>query len=268
MNAQILKSRKDITVRPYFLSNRISTKSITTATRIAANPTVISAGEKGCAVLFRYGVVVFFGTTEDEEALFIKSKEEIFIEPRTAIIGDNVILGVTPKQDDNIQDNLISIKKMDIGYIQLIAEVLARSVVLDAYEQDISTTFDHIDPIASELQARGPKGKSAKKLMRHIGHTLSIQRKMIGQVEVEGKPDVLWERSDLEKLYHLIENEFEITERHTALKHKLELIHQTAETMLGILSERRTLHVEWYIVILIVIEIFITLGEKFAPHIM
>jgi hypothetical protein len=42
------------------------------------------------------------------------------------------------------------------------------------------------------------------------------------------------------------------------------LIEQTATTALGLLQARRSLRVEWYIVILIVIEIFLTLYQMFV----
>ena len=40
------------------------------------------------------------------------------------------------------------------------------------------------------------------------------------------------------------------------------MISRTAETLLGLLQSKRSLRVEWYIVILIVIEIVIMIGEK------
>jgi len=86
---------------------------------------------------------------------------------------------------------------------------------------------------------------------------------MVGHVEIGDKPEVLWERPDLERLFAKLEDDLEIIERNSALKQKLDLVYKTAETMLGLLQDKRSLHVEWYIVILIVIEIFITLGEKF-----
>ena len=268
MDSAILKSKKNITIKPYFICNRINTKVITRADRLAASPVIVKAGKDGCAVLFRYGVIVFFGTNEDEETLFIEDYDDLLIDkhedtrPR-----ESAYLAIDSKATDGFDTDTVIIKKREYDRLQVIAEVLARSVVLDAYEEQISQTFDTIEPIAAELQNKGPKGRSAKKLMRHIGHTLSIQRKMIGQVEVEGKPDVLWDRADLEKFYLLLEDEYEITERHNALKNKLELIHQTAETMLSILGERRTLHVEWYIVFLILFDIIFMLWEKYWPHV-
>ena len=47
------------------------------------------------------------------------------------------------------------------------------------------------------------------------------------------------------------------------LNRKLELISRTAETVLELLQHRHSLRVEWYIVILIVVEILLTLYELF-----
>lgn len=80
------------------------------------------------------------------------------------------------------------------------------------------------------------------------------------------KPDVLWDHPELERLWHRLENEYEIAERQLALERKLDLIGGTAETLLGLIQDRRTLRVEWYIVILIVVEIVLTLYELFFRH--
>jgi uncharacterized Rmd1/YagE family protein len=60
-----------------------------------------------------------------------------------------------------------------------------------------------------------------------------------------------------------LESEFELRERHLALERKLDLISRTAETLLKLLNNNRALRVEWYIVILIVAEIMLTLYELF-----
>ena len=50
------------------------------------------------------------------------------------------------------------------------------------------------------------------------------------------------------------------------LDRKLEVIGDTAETLLGLLQDRHSLRVEWYIVLLIVVEILLTLYELFVRH--
>ena len=47
------------------------------------------------------------------------------------------------------------------------------------------------------------------------------------------------------------------------MERKLDLIARTAETALEVLQDHRNLRVEWYIVILIVLEILLTLYSMF-----
>jgi uncharacterized Rmd1/YagE family protein len=98
-------------------------------------------------------------------------------------------------------------------------------------------------------------------LLRHIGRTLDIQQRMVGRVEVEEKPETLWERPDLERLHQRLAEEYELPERHRALERKLDLIARTANSLLTLQYNRRSLRVEWYIVALIVVEILITVGD-------
>ncbi len=61
-----------------------------------------------------------------------------------------------------------------------------------------------------------------------------------------------------------LEDEFELQERHVALERKLQVISNTAETLLDLLQTQQSQRVEWYIVILIVVEIALTLYELFV----
>ena len=50
-------------------------------------------------------------------------------------------------------------------------------------------------------------------------------------VAVEEKPDVLWDRPDLERLYARLEDEYELRERASALHRKLTVIGDTAQVL-------------------------------------
>ena len=49
-----------ITIRSRFVGERLNLKTLETAAPLASNPLLVRAGQDGCAVLFRYGVVVLF----------------------------------------------------------------------------------------------------------------------------------------------------------------------------------------------------------------
>ena len=84
---------------------------------------------------------------------------------------------------------------------------------------------------------------------------------MVGRVEVVNKPEMIWEQPHLERLYARLADEFEIRERHLALERKLELVARTAQTVLELLQNRRILRLEWYVLLLILIEVLLSLYQ-------
>ncbi|HEY9665064.1 MAG TPA: RMD1 family protein, partial [Allocoleopsis sp.] len=147
--------------------------------------------------------------------------------------------------------------------LQIVADVLAKSVVLAHYEVGTGKIFDQLEPFAEGLQRSTREERWGKELLRQLGRTLSIQNKILGRVEIIDKPDLLWDSPDLERLYSRLENEYEIRERHLTLERKLGLVSQTAETVLEMLQHNTSLRVEWYVVILIVVEILLSLYDLF-----
>jgi len=80
---------------------------------------------------------------------------------------------------------------------------------------------------------------------------LLIQHRTVGRAEVGDKPDILWERTDLERLFQRLDAEYELGERRQALQLKLELIGDTAQTLLDLLQNRRSLRVEWLSIVIL-----------------
>jgi uncharacterized Rmd1/YagE family protein len=84
---------------------------------------------------------------------------------------------------------------------------------------------------------------------------------MVGRVQPSEKPDVLWERADLEVLNVRVADELEIRDRNVVLERKLDLIARSTQILLDLLQDRRTLRVEWYVVALILFEIVLSLFQ-------
>lgn len=252
-----------LTARALFLGQRLDLRAFEQGQRLGESPLVVTAGAAGCAVLFRYGVAVLYGVNAIEEAAFTKDIQEFVIEPNALPESEEAII-IHGETREGVSDNKLQIQEFSLERLQLVADVLAKSVVLSYYEKTIAASFDRIEPLASDMSRFGRGGRRAHDLIRHIGQTLSIHGKMVGRVEVEEKPELLWEMPELERLYLRLEDEYELRERHKALERKLDLISRTAETLLNLLTNKRSLRVEWYIVILIVIEIVLMLYESIS----
>jgi len=171
---------------------------------------------------------------------------------------------VDPTTDEGFSGGILQIHEATMDRLQTVAEVLAQSMVLAEYEDSIAATFDRVEPLAEEMKTRGTTTWAAGKLRRDMGDTLLSLYRLVGRVEVGEKPEILWDHPDLEPLFVRLEREFEIRERKLALERKLELISRTVETQLELLQSKHSLRVEWYIVVLIVVEILLTLYELFV----
>jgi required for meiotic nuclear division protein 1 len=84
-----------------------------------------------------------------------------------------------------------------------------------------------------------------------------VRQRLSGRVAVTEKPDVVWERPDLDRLYARLEDEYELKERAEALTRKLEVIAETAEVLTDIIDTRRSLRLEIIVVVLIAVEIVV-----------
>ena len=253
---------KPLTARAMYLGHRLDLRALEKTQPLATNPLTITAGNHGIAVLFRYGVVVFFGLHSSEILAFINDIRTCIINPYDEPESEEDELFVSANESEGIHNERIRLQSYDTQRLQIIADVMAKNVVLGHYEIDLNYYIDEIEPLAAKLGTQHTIGKGSRELLRYIGDALLIEGKMIGRVEATEKPELIWDYPEYERLYLRLEDEYELTERQQALERKLTLISRTAETLLGILQNQRSLRVEWYIVILIVVEIAITLTEK------
>ncbi|MCS6884606.1 MAG: RMD1 family protein [Acidobacteriota bacterium] len=260
----IFNTKDNIPVRALFLGERLDLKAFETTNRLASSPLLVSTGAQGCAVLFRYGAVVLFNITAVEEVAFLNQIRPLISEPFERPETEDNELRLDPEGNLRVENGVITLQSYSYERLQIVAEVLARSVVLSYYEHSVAATFDSIEPLAEDLR-HGHVGKH-KELTARIGSMLLIHHKTVGRVEVTEKPDLLWEHPELERLYSKLVDEYELHERHLALERKLQLIFNTVETVMDLLHTNRLIQLEWYVVALILIEIFISLYEIVTKH--
>lgn len=258
-----LRRATTIPVRALFLGSRIQARALEKRSALALAPLTLRVGERGCAVVFRYGAVVFFDVPAADEAGFLDYLRPYLVEPRSQPEHEEVLLRVDAGSGDIVQGGEVFLAAVSLQHLQLVAEVLARSVVLEYYESRTARSFDLVEPFARRLVRPQTRWSRPGELLVHIGEVLLNQQEMVGRIEISEKPELLWDHPALERLYARLESEYELRDRYRALERKLELISRTAETVLEILQARRNLRVEWYIVILIVVEILLSLYEMF-----
>ena len=253
--------RETRTIRALLLGDRLDTAGLERSDMISTTPFAFKIGDHGFAALFRYGVVVLAGLSPIEEDDFLRK-----IAPR--------ISGKLPNMDDEMATILLDPEKDDLappgGPISLreftperllvIADVLAKSVALAHHERQVGAVFDVIDPLARDLARDGKLPHHRKAISKLIGEALLVDHRMAGRVAVEDKPDVLWDRSDLERLYARLEDEYELKERANTLSRKINVVQDTARALTDLIDQQRSLRLEQIIVLLILFEVVMSIG--------
>jgi uncharacterized Rmd1/YagE family protein len=252
-----------LNVRAIFLGQRLDLRSLSAGERLGARPLVIPWDGEALAIAFRYGVVVLVHCAKASEQEFLGRITPLVSNPFTVPETESLTVSIDPDRDDEIHGDILSLRECTREHLHVIAAILAQSVVLAEYEARVAENFDRIEPFAMELQARGRGGQDMRRLVKQIGNVLLTEHQMVARAEIGEKPEVLWDHPELELLYARLADEFDIRERSNVLDRKLALTAQTVETVQNLLQYQRTLRVEWYIVILILLEIVLTLYELF-----
>lgn len=254
-------TKETILARASIIGERLSLKTLDRAQLLATNPLIIRAGATGCAVLLRYGVMITFDLTADEEDALLETLRPHIVEPIESNISEELAIAFRPQAKERLEGNVLWLQEYSAERLQIVAEALGKSVVLNYYEVEIADIFQSIKPFTIGIQGKNMRSPKEEDLLSYIGGTLLIQQKMFGIVEVGEKPDPVWDDPTLDRLYLRLEDEYELRERLVILEQKLALISRTVETSLNLLQRNSSHRVEWYITILIVVEIGLAIYE-------
>jgi required for meiotic nuclear division protein 1 len=263
MDTVRVSENKSFKARALLLGERLDLRAMGEAERLAHGPLSVSVRGGGIAVLFRYGAVVLFDVSASGQTDYLNQISSVVVQPYPEMETEDVDIRIEPEGREGMDGNTVVLQEATVERLQIMADVLSKSIVLAMYESKVARDFDRIEPFALNLEKHARTGRNARELLSHIGGSLLSEQKMVGRVQMDDKPDLTWERPDLERLFLRLEDEFEISERYAALERKLELLSRSAQTVLEILQNRRSLRVEWYIVILIILEILLTLYQMF-----
>ena len=245
-------------IRALLLGSRIAPGGAEGYRKLSEKPLILAGRYGGCAQVFRYGVVVLFGMSERDESELCASLSVREPLPRPELEQVELRIEADLDAEPRLENGVVFVPDDNLRHFELIGEALAKSVVLAYHENAIASVFDRIEPLAQNLHHHLNSGKRERELLEYIGGALLSEQRMVGRVEVREKPEVLWENAALERFYQRLEREYELRERATSVERKLALISRSAQTALDLLEQRSTRRVEWYIVVLIVVEILLT----------
>jgi uncharacterized Rmd1/YagE family protein len=252
-----------VTARAVLLGERIDTAGLERRDALSTAPLAFAVGERGgVAVVFRYGAVVLIGLDPLAEDEVLRGVAPRVISPVPVPEEEAVRLAPAEGREERIDpDGVVRIADRSPARLMVVAEALAKSAALASDERQVAEVFDTIEPWAEDLARKGRRSGGRRGMIRLIGSSLLVEHRVSGRVAAGEKPDLLWDRPDLERLYARLETEYELHERAEVLNRKLNLIGQTARLLTELIDTERSQRLELAIVVLIVGEIALTLFQ-------
>ncbi|MGA7982927.1 MAG: RMD1 family protein, partial [Chromatiaceae bacterium] len=122
---------------------------------LATNPVLIPAGSDGWAVLLRSGAVVLFGVAPIEEAAFLEHLSPFVVDPLESPETEDLPIQIDPQRSDGMDLDRLVLADTDPARLQVVADILGKSVLLAEQEARVALAFDRVEPLAEELQRRG-----------------------------------------------------------------------------------------------------------------
>jgi required for meiotic nuclear division protein 1 len=246
------------------LGERIDARGFEAEQVAAAAPLGLRVGREGLAMVFRYGAVVFVAADPAEEAAFIERLKPRIVSPITPAEEETALIRAAPAAEDSITPaGVIQLREHSPERLSVIADVLAKSVALAHHEREVAGVFDSIEPISRALMGGAAPAATRKSFLELIGSALMAQHRVSGRVAVREKPDILWDRPDLERLYGRLESEYELTERTETLARKLQVVGATATAMIDLQDTARSHRLEVLVVVLILVEVALSLVQMY-----
>jgi required for meiotic nuclear division protein 1 len=146
-----------VAVRALLLGERLDIRSLEGSNALATAPVALSIPGGAVAVLFRYGVVVLFGAGRDIAERFLASIDPFVSEPLPIPEQDEAQLVIRTGKDQHLDSSgNIVLRERTIERLQLVADVLAKNLVLAHYETRIAAIFDRIGAARCDAAQKGP----------------------------------------------------------------------------------------------------------------
>lgn len=208
--------------------------------------------------IFSYGCVVLWNVDIDEEKRFLEILRKFTRDPINTVFEE---FEYTFASKPRFFQDKITLAKTRSHALQMLAVSygLSQTIKLSAFEDRIDNTIEMTKNIPQELAIRGKMSLSRKEISKRIGE-LFIERNSVNlHSDILDAPVFIWDHPEYETLYTLTINDLELHARTAVLNRRLDIVKELFEMMRDELNNRHSTMLELIIIILIMIEVFLTL---------
>jgi len=215
------------------------------------------------AVLFDFGAVVLIGLDPDEREPIIRAIiAALGPEPHPPLTED-FLVEISPGTPSQVKFDRVVLHEPTLPALKLVSLLLAQSVAMDYYDEDVQEILRRSDAITASLRTEGRLPGRFNDVVKFMGSCMETKNGVIATLALFDKPEATWEDPDLDSLYNRLREELELDDRFRALEAKLRMIQETLVLLVDLSQYRSTWRLEITVVLLIFFEVLLTLWQMF-----
>ena len=216
----------------------------------------VSVGQHGDAFFFGSGSIVFWNTTEAVEKSILQDIKIVEVNPNENIELEEMDFKQSSNGHSGIQSEVIVLSSLDNSRDKLaFSNGLGSSVKLGSVESQLEKHIQSVRHIPAMLLQGKKLPLRRSTVLQKLGELLNLRGNLNLYSELTEIPDLYWSDAHLAELYHQISVCLDIRLRVNILNKKLDYANEMAQVLRNHLSEQHSLKLEWFIIILIAVEV-------------
>ncbi len=168
--------------------------------------------------------------------------------------SDSYTLTIDSSTQERYDNDGMSLTAGSSATALILATVLAKSVALERIEASLEAVLDLSEKRIEALENGKLRGADAS-LARDAGAVLRLEYESVHYLGLGDKPESTWSDSTADALYTQLARLFELRERFSAVRHRVEVLKDLGNTFADLAHSHRSTQLEWIIILLIAFEI-------------
>jgi uncharacterized Rmd1/YagE family protein len=212
-------------------------------------------------IAYDFGALVFVGCPEAECQKIVDAVGRRLVGEPHPPLTESFAIDVQPDKPIEVRFDRVVLPALELPAVEIVAEVLAQSVAMDYYADDVAEIEAETDRIAAELRQVGRIPQRVQKTLQFIGLCIATRNDVISTLALFDKPDATWENEQLDRLWVSLRKMLEFDDRYRALDAKLRMFQDNLVLLVDLARQRHTFALEFAVAVLIALEMMIMVWQ-------
>lgn len=188
-------------------------------------------------------------------------KADVF-ETETLYQDYRITLNPNAQTPFSVDNDHIELREMSLSPLMIVALVVAQSVGLEKFERAVDRFYakgrDMVEKSGRLSWVKRHQFADYAKELSLLHHDIVLDLMLLD------KPNILWDNENFEMLYNRLAELLDLQERFEVVSYKLKTLKDDMTMMMDLYHHKHSSFLEWIIILLILIEVFMGLWEMSA----